>query len=172
MVTIGAVFDRADAGIPSDPTVTGRTVILVSTPSDAFGGYITLTRASRRQPRPAHLYWLATAIKAVTIERVDDRTLRVAPEGGFLRYQVDQMLRTRARPFTRGERIALTGVTIEIETLAGGRPLTVLAHFDRPLGDPSLVWRRWEGRTYVEYTPPPIGATEVLPAIDMLKILE
>ena len=172
MVTIGAIFDRADRGIPSDPTVATRTVILVTTPSDAFCGYIPPMRAARRQPRPAHLTWLATAIKAVTIERVDDRTLRVAPEGGFLRYQVDQMLRTPARPFTRGERIALSGVTIEIETLAGGRPLTVLARFDRPLGDPSLVWRRWEGRTYVEYTPPPIGASEVLPAIDMLKILE
>ena len=172
MVTIGAIFDRADRGIPSDPTVTARTVILVSTPSDAFCGYIPLMRAARRQPRPAHLTWLATAIKTVTIERVADRTLRVAPEGGFLRYQVDQMLRTPERPFTSGERIALPGVTIEIETLSGGRPLTILAHFDRPLTYPSLVWRRWEGRTYVEYSPPPIGATEVLPAIDMLKILE
>jgi hypothetical protein len=172
MVKIGEIFDRADRGIPSDPTVTARTVILVSTPSDAFCGYIPLMRAARRQPRPAHLYWLATAIKPVTIARVDDRTLRVAPEGGFLRYQVDQMLRTPARPFTRGERIALPGVSIEIETVAGGRPLTVLARFERALDDPSLVWRRWEGRTYVEYTPPPIGATEVLPAIDMLKILE
>jgi hypothetical protein len=172
MGTIGAIFDRADRGIPSDAAVTARTVILVTTPSDAFCGYIPLTRAARRQPRPAHLYWLATAIKPVTIERVDDRTLRVAPDGGFLRYQVDQMLRTPERPFNRGERIALTGVTIEIETLAGGRPLTVLARFNRPLDDPSLVWRRWEGRTYVEYTPPPIGANHVLPAIDMLRILE
>jgi len=173
MGTVGAIFDRADRGIPADPMVTTRTVILVSTPSDAFCGYIPLMRTSRGQPRPAHLYWLATAIKAVTIERIADRTLRVTPEGGFLRYQVDRALRTLARRFIPGERIALSGVTIEIETVtAGGRPLTVLVHFERALDDPSLVWRRWEGRTYVAYTPPPIGATEVLPAIDMLKILE
>jgi hypothetical protein len=172
MVTIGAIFDRADDGIPSDPAVAARTVVLVNAPSDAFGGYIPLMRASRRQPRPAHLYWLATAITAVTVERVGDRTLRISPEGGFLRHQVDRMLRTPARPFTRGERVELSGVAIEIEAVADGRPLTVLARFDRPLDDPSLVWRRWAGRTYVAYTPPPLGATETLPAIDMLKILE
>jgi hypothetical protein len=172
MVTIGAIFDRADRGIPADPAVAARTVILVTAPSDAFGGYFPLMRASRRQPRPAHLYWLATAITAVTVERVGDRTLRISPDGGFLRYQVDRMLRAPARPFIRGERVELSGVAIEVETVADGRPLTVLARFDRPLDDPSLVWRRWGGRTYVEYTPPPLGATETLPAIDMLKILE
>lgn len=172
MVTVGGVFDRADRGVPSDPAVTSRTVILVTAPSDAFGGYLPLMRASRRQARPAHLYWLATAITPVTVERVDRRTLRVTPEGGFLRYQVDQMLRSPARPFARGERIVLSGVTIEIEAVAGGRPLAVLARFDRSLDDQSLVWRRWSGRTYVEYTPPPLGATEVLAPFDMLKILE
>jgi hypothetical protein len=172
MVTVGAVFDRADRGIPSDPAVTGRTVILVTAPSDAFGGYLTLMRASRRQARPAHLYWLATAITPVTVERVAERTLRVTPEGGFLRYQVDQMLRTPARPFARGERILLAGVTIEIEAVAEGRPLSVLARFDRALDDRSLVWRRWSGRTYVDYVPPPLGASEVLPPLDMLKMLE
>jgi hypothetical protein len=172
MVTIGAIFDRADRGIPSDPAVTGRTVILVTAPSDAFGGYLPLMRASRGQARPAHLYWLATAITAVTVERVDGRTLRIAPEGGFLRYQVDQMLRSPTRPFASGERIVLSGVTIEVDAVAEGRPLAVLARFDRSLDDQSLVWRRWGGRTYVEYTPPPLGASQVLPPLDVLKILE
>src|SRR6185295_11553551 len=107
-----------------------------------------------------------------TVERVDDRTLRISPDGGFLRYEVDRMLRAPALPFTRRERVALSGVTIEIEAVAEGRPLTVLARFAHPLDDPSLVWRRWGGRTYVPYAPPAVGATEVLPALDVREALE
>src|SRR6185295_15249165 len=62
MVAVGDIFDRADRGIPAEPAVADRTVILINAPSDAFGGYIPLMRASRGQPRPAHLYWLATAL--------------------------------------------------------------------------------------------------------------
>lgn len=172
MVTIGRMLDRADAGIPSDPAVATRTVILANAPSDAFGGYIPLMRASRGQPRPAHLYWLATGTAAVTLERLDDRTLRVAPAGGFLQHEIDRMVRTPARPFAAGDRIALSGLTIEIESADAGRPLTALARFDRPLDDPSLVWRRWDRHTYVPYTPPAVGARDTLPAVDMLRMLE
>jgi hypothetical protein len=172
MVAVAAIFDRADAGIPSHPSVTDRTVVLVNTPSDAFGGYIIVGRAAGGRPRPAHLYWLASAVSPVTVQRVDDRTLRISPEGGFLRQQVDQMLRAPGHPLLQGERIALSGVTIEIESVTGGRPLTAVARFDRPLDDPSLVWRRWGGRTFVAYTPPRVGATEVLPALNMRQLLE
>ncbi|MBE7451127.1 MAG: hypothetical protein HS111_20195 [Kofleriaceae bacterium] len=173
MVTIGRLLDRADAGIPSDPAVAGQTVILASAPNDAFAGFLPLMRASRRQVRPAHQYWLATATSAVTLERLDDRTLRVRPDGGFLRHEVDRMLRSPARPFRRGERVELTGLTIEIETLtADGRPATVLARFDRPLESPALVWRRWHAGTYVPYQPPAIGARDTLPAVDLLRMLD
>jgi hypothetical protein len=172
MVTIGRVLDRADAGIPHDPSIAHRTVIIANAPSDAFGGYLPLMRASRGQPRPAHLYWLATGTTAVTLERVGDRILRIAPDGGFLRYEVDRMLRTPARAFHPGERIRLSGLSVEIETVAGGRPLTALAHFDRPLDDPSFLWLRWLDRSYAPYTPPALGARETLPRVDMLKLLE
>jgi hypothetical protein len=174
MVMVGRVLDRADAGVPSDPGIAGKTVILAAAPSDALAGYIPLMRASRGQPRPAHLYWLATASTAVTLERLDARTLRVTPEGGFLRYEVDQMVRSpRVRPFAAGDTVPLSGLTIEVEAVtADGRPASALARFDRPLEDPGLVWLRWERNTYVPYRPPAIGARETLPAVDFLKLLE
>ncbi len=171
MVTIGRVLDRADAGIPHDPSIATRTVILANAPSDAFGGYLPLMRASRGQPRPAHIYWLATGTSAVTIERTGERTLRITPEGGFLRYEVDRMLRTGAG-FRAGERIPLSGLTIEIETARGGHALSALAHFDRPLDDPSLLWLRWGERSYVPFTPPALGGSATLPRVDMLQLLE
>ena len=174
MVSVARVLDRADAGIPADPGVAGRTVILAAAPSDALAGYIPLMRQSRRQPRPAHLYWLATGTSAVTFERLDERTLRVIPAGGLLRHEVDQMMRSpRQLPFDVGDRVALTGLTVEIEAVtADGRPSQILAHFDHSVDDPALIWLRWEGKTYVPYQPPRIGARDTLPAVEFLELLE
>jgi hypothetical protein len=172
MVAVARVLDRADAGIP--PAANGKTVLIVNTPSDALAAYIQIMRASRRLERPAHVYWLATATTAVRVERTDDRTLRVTPDGGALRFDIDRMMRTpRSRPFHAGDRVALTNVTVEVSRVTpDGRPAELLAHFAIPLDDPSLVWLRWDGKTYAGYTPPAIGKREMLPAVDFLKLLE
>jgi hypothetical protein len=174
MVAVARVIDRADAGIPHDPSITDKTVIITAAPSDALAGYVPVMRISRNQPRPAHLYWLSTATTAVTIERVDAHTLRVSAQGGMLRYEVDQMMRSpRTRPFHVGDRVALTGLSIEVEAVTpDGRPQTIVARFERPLDDPSLVWLRWQGHTYVPYTPPAIGAHDTQAPVDFLKLLE
>lgn len=172
MVAINRILDRADDGIPSDAAIADKTVILTNPPNDAFAGYVHIMREARRQVRPERLYWLATGTSALTLTRLDDRTLRVAPAGGFLRQEIDQMLRTPRRPFAAGERIELTGLTIEIERVEGGRPITALAHFVRPLEDPRFVWRRWDVRTYVPFEPPAVGASVTLPAADLGKMLE
>jgi hypothetical protein len=172
MVAINRILDRADAGIPRDASLAEKTVILTNAPNDAFAAYVQIMRQARHQVRPHRLYWLATGTSPVTLTRVDERTLRVAPRDGFVRHEIDQMLRTPRRPFAVGERIALTGLTIEIERVEGGRPLTVLAHFDRPLEDPQLVWRRWDVRTYAPYQPPAVGASDTLRAADLGKMLE
>ncbi|HEY5943846.1 MAG TPA: hypothetical protein VIV40_00065 [Kofleriaceae bacterium] len=169
MVAVGRVLDRADASIPAAPTV-----IIAATPSDALVGYVPIMRQSRGQSRPAHVYWLATLTTAVTFERLDARTLRVSPERGFLLHELDQMTRSpRIRPFAIGDRIELTGLTIEIESItADGRPLSVLAHFAQPLDDSSLTWLRWQGHAYVPYMPPAVGARDTLPAVDFSKLLD
>ncbi len=171
MVAVARVLDRADASLPTDPS---RTVIIATTPSDALVGYIPITRRSRNLPCPAHLYWLATATTQVTLERLDERTLRVTPHDGYLRHEIDQMTRSaRARQFAVGDRVELTGVTIEVESLtADGRPSSVLAHFATALEDASLTWLGLEGHGYVPYVPPHVGSRETLPAVDLAKLLE
>jgi hypothetical protein len=169
MVAVGRVLDRAERSVPD-----AHTVIIATTPSDALAAYVPIMRRSRNQAGPAHLYWLATATTAVTLERLDARTLRVAPERGFLLHEIDQMMRSpRLRAFAVGDRVPLSGVTIEIESVtAEGRPLTVLAQFERPLEDSTLTWLRWDRRTYVPYAPPAIGTRETLPAVDFSQLLE
>jgi hypothetical protein len=169
MVAVARVLDRAEASVPA-----AETVIIASTPSDALVAYVPIMRRSRGQPGPAHIYWLATATTAVTLVRVDAHTLRIAPDRGFLLHEIDQMMRSpRLQPFAVGDRVALSGLTIEIESLtSNGRPATVLAHFERPLEDRTLTWLRWERHAYVPYVPPAIGSRDTLPAVDFSKLLD
>lgn len=173
MIAVAQVIDRADAGIPSDPGVADKTVIVVTTPSDALAGYIPIMRESRGQPRPKHLLWLATGTTALTLERVDAATVRITAPDGLLRHEIDQMMRSpRVRPFSVGDQIALPTVTIVIEAVTSdARPSRVRARFAVPLEDSSLIWRRWEGKTYVPYRPPAVGTSELFPSIDLLKLL-
>lgn len=172
MVAVGRVLDRGEAGIPRDG-IADKTVILINTPSDALAGYVPIMRASRGQERPAHILWFASATTDITIERVDDRTLRIEPRDGLLRYEIDQMMRDpRVAPFATSQTFPLPDVTMEIAGAIDGRPRTILARFAIPVGDPSLVWLRWEGKSYVPYHPPAVGARETLPAVDFLKLLE
>lgn len=173
MIAVGQVIDRADAGIPSDPGVADKTVIIVTTPSDALAGYVPIMRASRNQPRPAHLLWLATGNVPLTLERVDATSVRMTAPDGLLHYEIDQMMRSpRAHPFAVGDQVALPTVTLIVEAItADGRPSRVLARFAVALEDASLLWRRWEGTTYVPYRPLTIGASEAFAPIDLLKLL-
>lgn len=173
MVAVGRVLDRGEAGIPRED-ITGKTVVIVTTPSDALAGYVQIMRASRGEPRPAHIVWFAAATTEVRIDRVDERTLRIRPRGGLLQYEIDQMMRDpRAVPFATGTTFQLANLSIEVTAeTADHRPLEMLVRFAIPMDDPSLVWLRWEGKTYARYTPPAIGAWDTLPAVDFWKLLE
>ena len=174
MVAVGRVIDRADATLPHGPAIATKTFLIMSTPSDALAGYITVMRRSHDEPAPAHLYWFTTATSGATVTRLDARTLRVTPTDGLLHHEIDQMMRSpRTRPFHVGDQVALTGLSFEVLAVtADGRPAQFLVHFTIPLDDPSLVWLTWRGRGYEAYTPPAVGATDTLPAVDFLKLLD
>ena len=172
MVSVERLVRRSDDSLPRGPSVRDKTVVVVNSPGDPFFGYLQIARESRGEPRPRHLRWLATGLTAVQLTRLDARSLRVAPEGGFLQFTVDQMLRDAEHGFRAGERVRLSGVSFVIERLnAQGRPAAVRAEFDRPLEDPSLLWYRWSGLGLTPYALPRVGESVTLPAIDMLGLL-
>jgi hypothetical protein len=105
---------------------------------------------------------------------VDDRTLRIQPREGALRYEVDQMMRSpRIAPFAAGDTYSLPNIRVDIEAVTPDHhPLSMRAHFAVPLDDPSFVWLRWESKGYASYVPPAVGAKETLPAVDFWKLLE
>ncbi|MDB4967023.1 MAG: hypothetical protein JWN44_2712 [Myxococcales bacterium] len=160
---------RANASLPPSSALAGKTLIAINPPSDFFLGYLVLLRAAEGAPLP-RARWLATGTSAVRVTRQDDRTLLVRPDNGYLAYVSERMLRDLRRPFTRGDEVRLTGVTITItDVLPDGRPAEIRARFDRPLEDPTLVFVKWGTTGYVPFVPPPINTPVTLTAISFLE---
>ena len=169
MVTVAEPFHRADASLPPSETMKNGMLVLVNPPSDIFCAYIVILRGSDGRPLPP-TRWLATGTSDVTVTRVDDRTLRVRPDGGFIPFVSERMLRRLDHPFTRGQTIHLTGVDIIVDEVEpDGRPAEIRARFDRPLEDPSLHWGAWRGTGFAPWSPPAVGARAVLPGTPFLE---
>jgi len=167
MVTVATPLLRAEHSLPPYAAGDGM-LVLVNPPSDVFVAYIVILRASEGRPLPP-TRWLATGTTDVAVTRLDARSLRVRPDGGFIPFVSERMLRRLDRPFVRGQRIVLDGVEVDItDVTADGRPAEIVARFDRSLEDPTLHFAAWHKNGFVPWTPPPIGARVVLPAQSFL----
>jgi hypothetical protein len=170
IVTVREALERADAGVPADAGIAQRTVIYANPPGDPFASYIPIMRADAGRPRPAAQRWLATGLSAVHLTRLDDTSLRVRPEDGFVASPMERMLRSGKRPLQVGDGVALSDMRVRIaELTADGRPATVTVSFRRPLEDPRHLWMRWGDGGYEPFQPPAVGETRVLPAVDLTR---
>jgi hypothetical protein len=107
----------------------------------------------------------------VVVERLDDRTLRVSPVGGFLLSPSEKMLRSPRRPLRVGEQVHLTGMTARITSqTSDGRPAEAKIRFDLPLEDPSLRWFQWVHDGYVPFELPRVGQTVTLGKVDFFEV--
>ena len=142
--------------------VADKTVIVASAPNVFYTSYLPILRHLDGLPTPRRMRTFGgTALLPVPIRlhRLDDRTILAQPQGGY-RWL---LVRDSDHPLPIGTKIELAGMTVEVKTLAkGGWPLEVAYTFDVPLEDPSLQWLKFQDSTYVPYTPPGIGETEIL----------
>jgi hypothetical protein len=169
---VRAAIGRADDSVPSGPEVKDRIVIYVNPPADPFASYIPVTRAVHGVPRPKMQRWLATGETAVHVARIDDRTVRVRPERGYLLLPSEKLFRNTARrPFAVGEHISVEELDVTIVTVTpDARPAEVLARFAAPLEDPRYLWLVWSGGGYVPFTPPSVGSETTIPAADLVTV--
>jgi hypothetical protein len=118
-----AALARAERGVPVADAIEGQTVVVLNAPFDIMVSYLQPAREARGVPRPAHLHWLATASSPLTIERVDERTLRVRPERGFLYSSAERHYRGDPRALKVGASVTLSEMTVRVvEVTADGRP--------------------------------------------------
>ena len=125
--------------------------------------------ADEQMPSPRCLRLLGSSLfQPVRITRPDINTLIVRPHYGYYAWVLDALFRHPKHTFHSGDRVELSGMTIDIrETTSDGRPLAAAFIFPVALEDPSLRWMQYGADGFVPFTPPVIGQTVVLPAVNL-----
>ena len=160
---------RLERAMPLTPEVQQKTVVVVNAPADVLLSYAQLARAARREPRPKHLYWLATASSPLQVQRVSKTTLRLVPREGFLFSPPERHYRARWLPLQQGERVELSQMTAIVrERTNDGRPQSVDFEFNRPLEDRSYHFMIYRDGTLVPWRLPAVGAARRFPAQHLL----
>ena len=135
------------------------TLVLASAPNYFMTAYGVLTRVLDDQPVPASLYSLSPMALApipTRMTRTDDRTLHVAPEGGYPWW----FFRSNQDPLAPGDRVQLDAMMVEVLSVDHeGVPLEVAFHFHAPLEDDAYVWMILPSWNCEPFTPPAIGET-------------
>ena len=183
---LGGTARRPAASLPADPQAVFQTTLVVNTPSYSTFGYCVLMRLLEDRPYLSRTLVLGSGGQPIEVHRPDSRTVVLRPEGGFLGHlggrgasgelerllfdqrcvihSLDRLYRD-ATPMAVGQRIALTGVTVEITaTTDDGRPAEAAFRFAFALENPLFRWLQWDDGMYVPFTPPAVGETVTLPA--------
>jgi hypothetical protein len=153
----------ADRSVPRDAAIKNRTLVVVSTETEGPLSFAWSERDALGVPRPRRTRILAVCHGDVVVTRLDDHTLRVQPDQGFLNHVMHQFGRDSTRPFQRGDQITLSNMVATVtEIVQAWRPKTVEFRFASPIDSPEWLWMRGKGLGYVDFTPPKVGETVVI----------
>ena len=151
------ILDESVKIVPPDAPIEGETWVVVNG-FDLFVAYLPLIRGGTGQTVPRATEMLASVMADMEITRPDERTLVIRPDGGWLRHDMERLVRAPGIPFTAGQRIRRETMEAEIlEITLDGRPAVVAFHFDAPLEDPSIRWLESRGFSMVPFVPPAVG---------------
>ncbi|HUW82049.1 MAG TPA: hypothetical protein VMZ31_04535 [Phycisphaerae bacterium] len=151
---------------PMGPQVEHQDVVIVNGPVAMLAGYVQPMRALEGEPVPRHVRILGPSQAAVDVRRVDERTLVLRPDGGYLAWPYDEGFRGTDHAMALHERVELPGMTAQVTDLTSdGRPAEVAFRFAASLTDRQFRWLCWDtqSRTYVPFVPPPVGEAVRLP---------
>lgn len=169
--------------LPSN--VEGNHLVIINHPNPFSLIYLPFYCTLVGQPLPAHIRTLAPGFSSVDVTRLDEVTLAVKTEDGFLsqpgrslknksskspivspiyRYQLlNRGLRGPAHPLKLGEALEVPGVKIEVTGLTmDGDVSEATFRFQRRLEDPSMKWFKWDwhSESFISFSLPSIGETK------------
>jgi hypothetical protein len=150
---------------PLDSTTQNQDLVVVNPPTAFFVLASALQWAAEDLPMPRHFRILTSSLFGpVEVQRPDENTLVVRPQYGYNVWVLDRLFRNKKHPFSLGDRVTLTGMSVQITKLTPDRrPAEAAFTFDVPLEDASLRWLQSKDGAFVPFTPPAVGQTLTLP---------
>ncbi len=152
--------------IGTEAEIEQKTVMVINAP-DAFSFvYLPFVRDYFEIPLPERLRVLSSSVSPITITRVDDYSLRIRPDAGFLpdttkplpgtpkdlparhfghiMHKVSQGYRDERNPMKIGEKVVLSNMIVEITEITDlGLPAEAIFTFNKKLEDDSFKWIYW-----------------------------
>ena len=176
MGLIGRAIERPVDTFPADDKIERQTVVLVNSSCWLLDAGMIGTLHYRGRPLPEGFINLSTTSRRTTLTRIDEKTLSVRPEGGYLppagrmpepappaswiyAFQVADLLVANAGSLPRlGDVRQLPAATVKITELTeDGRPAEATFSFKVPLEDGSLRWLELTSGGYRAFTLPEVG---------------
>jgi hypothetical protein len=166
--TFGSLVPRAAASLPKSELWPGRTLVMVNAPDPLVATYSVSYRYLQDHKLGHSLRLLSVALRgSLRITSSDDHTLTLELSEGFIQEPLSRVFRSPSLPMKPGEQIQLSDLTVRVLSMSThGTPQQVSFSFRRPLHDPAHLWVIWKERGFASFTPPPVGQTITLPAID------
>jgi hypothetical protein len=131
--------------IEAQQNSTSQILFVLNSPSVFHGQHRAIQMADASET----LRFVAPSWCDVEVERRDDTTFVVRPEGGFLRRPMDALFRGAHHRMPNGHRVELPESVIEVTALTpDGRPAEIVVRCDRSLDHPDFVWVAWREGEY------------------------
>jgi len=159
--------DRLEASIPREESIRGRSLVIPGSAAEMTSFPPWMQRQLQEIPRPRS-FRLANSYGTLRVTRVDERTLRIRPQRGFLDNELLRMVRGVSRPFRAGDEVVLSDLRVRVrEALPDGRSAEADFSFGVPLEDASLLWMRLQaGGALRTWASPAVGETLTLPSVE------
>lgn len=164
------IVDKFMVNGPLDDSIENQDLIIVNPPLAFIAIISPLIWESNNYPMPRRLRVLTSSLfRPVKIYRHDANTIVVQPEYGYYAWVLDALFRDKKHPFSIGDCVELTGMTVEIiELTDDDRPAKAAFKFAVPLEDPSLRWLQYKNGSFVPFIPPAVGESVILPPEKLL----
>jgi hypothetical protein len=158
------MMESMKLSIPDVSWVEQQEVIVVNTPFLLTLSCSAAEAALAGKPIPRRALLLGPSATDLAFMRIDERTVSIRPEGGYLVAPFDRLFRGRSVPFAVGDRVPLGDIVVEITELTDDRrPAEARFRFAQPLESPDYQWVKWTGSGYEPFDLPDVGQSVDLP---------
>ncbi len=152
-----------------DADFSEQQIILMNPPGSFHVMNSRIMRYMKNKNISKYTRMLGTGTNSLHVTRIDSQTLEVLSEKGHIPSYLDVLFRGKAHPMMVGQKVKLTGLSIEVLSLTDDQqPKNVQFCFSVPLESSSLKFLQWKDGNYIKVSPPAIGKTIYLPGTPAL----